>query len=49
MITRSISATPEDAAVYREIADMRGGVLETQMIPTASKEDFLALLKKAGL
>ena len=49
MITRSISATPEDAAVYREIADMRGGVLETQMIPTDSKEDFLALLRKAGL
>ena len=49
MVTRSISATPEDAAIYREIADLRGGVLETQMIPTDAKEDFLALLKKAGL
>ena len=49
MITRSISATPDDAKTYREIAELRGGVLETQMIPTDSKEDFLALLKKAGL
>ena len=49
MVTRSISATPEDAEVYRKIAELRGGVLETQMIPTAAKEDFLALLSKAGL
>lgn len=49
MVTRSISATPEDAKVYREIAQLRGGILETQMIPTDSKEDFLALLNKAGL
>ena len=49
MVTRSISATPEDAEVYRKIAELRGGVLETQMIPTDGKDDFLALLKKAGL
>ena len=49
MVTRSISATPADAEVYRKIADLRGGVLETQMIPTDGKDDFLALLKKAGL
>ena len=49
MVTRSISATPDDAKVYRKIAELRGGVLETQMIPTQEKENFLELLKKAGL
>ncbi len=49
MVTRSISSTPDDAKVYRRIAELRGGVLETQMIPTQEKENFLELLKKAGL
>lgn len=49
MVTKSIAATTEDAAIYREIAGLRGGQLETQMVPTYEKSDFLALLKKAGL
>jgi PTS system mannose-specific IIB component len=49
MVTKSIAVTPEDAAVYRKIADLRGGHLETQMVPTYDKDDFLALLKKAKL
>ena len=49
MVTKSIAVTEEDAKCYRKIAELRGGVLETQMIPTQEKENFLELLKKAGL
>ncbi len=49
MVTKSIAVTPDDAAVYRKIADLNGGHLETQMVPSYDKEDFLALLKKAKL
>lgn len=49
MVTKSIAATAEDAEVYRKIAELRGGKLETQMVPTYPKEDFLQLLKKAKL
>lgn len=48
-VTRSISVTAEEAATYRKIAEFYGGKLFTQMVPTHDKEDFLALLKKAGL
>ena len=44
MVTKSIAVTKEDAAIYREIAAMNGGHLETQMIPTYEKQDFLKLL-----
>ena len=49
MVTKSIAATPDDAKVYRRIAELHGGHLETQMVPTYDKEDFLALLRKAKL
>ena len=49
MVTKSIAVTEEDAKCYRKIAELRGGVLETQMIPTQEKENFLEPLKKAGL
>lgn len=49
MVTKSIAATAEDAVVYREIAEMNGGTLTSQLIPTLDKSDFLALLKNAGL
>lgn len=46
---RAIAATKEDAAVYRKIAELRGGVLKTQTVSTYEPQDFLELLKKAGL
>lgn len=49
MVTKSIAATKEDAEIYRKIAQLRGGELKTQMVPTYEKSDFLALLNKAGL
>lgn len=48
MVTKSIAVTKEDADVYRRIAELRGGVLKTQMVPTYEKTDFLELLKNAG-
>ena len=49
MVMKNIAATAEDAAIYRKIAELRGGELKTQMVPNYEKSDFLALLKKAGL
>ncbi len=49
MVTKSIAATEEDAAVYRQIAEINGGVLTSQLIPTLDKSDFLEMLKNAGL
>jgi PTS system mannose-specific IIB component len=48
MITKSIAATKEDAVVYREVAELIGGNLTSQMMPSTEKMDFLAALKKAG-
>ncbi len=49
MVSKSIAATSEDAAVYREIAELNGGKLTSQLIPTLESSDFLAMLKNAGL
>lgn len=49
MVTNQIAATAEDAAVYRKIAELRGGNLSSQMLANSEKHDFLAQLEKAGL
>lgn len=49
MVDKSIAATKEDAAVYREIAEMRGGKLGSQLTTFNQENDFLALLSAAGL
>ena len=46
---KSIAATKEDAEVYRKIAALRGGKLLTQTVSTYEPQDFLELLRKAGL
>ena len=46
---KSIAATKEDAEVYRKIAELRGGKLMTQTVSTYEPQDFLELLRKAGL
>jgi len=46
---KSIAATKEDAEVYRKIAALRGGKLLTQTVSTYQPQDFLELLRKAGL
>ncbi len=46
---KSIAATKEDAEVYRKIAELRGGKLLTQTVSTYQPQDFLELLRKAGL
>lgn len=46
---RSIAATKEDAVVYRKIAELRGGKLITQTLPTYEPQNFLTLLERAGL
>lgn len=48
MVTRSIAVTAEDAARYRRIAELTGG-LHSQMMPTDRTEDFLRLLTKKKL
>jgi len=49
MVTKSIAATAEDAVIYRRIAELRGGKLTSQIMPSMENSDFLAALKKAGL
>ena len=44
MVTRSIAATADDAATYREIADGLGGRLTSKMMPNDKPADFLKLL-----
>lgn len=46
---KSIAATKEDAEIYRKIAELRGGKLLTQTVSTYEPQDFLELLRKAGL
>ncbi|WP_206917912.1 PTS system mannose/fructose/N-acetylgalactosamine-transporter subunit IIB [Alicyclobacillus suci] len=48
MLTKSIAVTPEDAQVYRQIAEL-GFHLTAQMLPSDAKTDFLALLEKKDL
>lgn len=45
MVTRSISVTPEDAAAYRRMAELVGG-LTSQMMPKDKPADFLKLMEK---
>jgi len=49
MVTKSIAVTPVEAAVYREIAALRGGVLTSRLTTMNETENFLDLLGKAGL
>jgi PTS system mannose-specific IIB component len=49
MVTKSIAATAEDAAVYRQLAELNGGKLTSQIMTSMETIDFLAALKKAGL
>lgn len=49
MITKSIAVTAEDAVLYRKIAELCGGELTSQIMPTMQISNFLALLEKAGL
>lgn len=49
MVTKSIAATKEDAVVYREIAEKRGGSLRSRLTPMNEEIDFLKALKDAGL
>lgn len=49
MVNGFVAATKEDAAVYRRIAELNNGVLPCQVVPTRPAENFLELLKKAGL
>lgn len=49
MVTKSIAVTKDDAKVYREIADIRGGVLTSKLTSMNETDDFLELLSKNGL
>ena len=48
MVTKSIAVTDEDAKMYRKIAEMRGGVLNSRLTTMNETENFLALLDKNG-
>lgn len=49
MVTKSIAATKEDAVVYRQIAELLGGKLTSQIMPSMEKSDFISALDKANL
>jgi PTS system mannose-specific IIB component len=42
MVTRSIAVTPDDAAIYRKIAESRP--LTSKMMPNDKPADFVAML-----
>jgi PTS system mannose-specific IIB component len=49
MVTKSIAATAEDAIIYRQLAELNGGKLTSQIMTSMETIDFLAALKRAGL
>ena len=49
MVTKSIAVTKEEAEIYRKIAEMRGGVLNSRLTTMNETENFLDLLSKSGL
>jgi PTS system mannose-specific IIB component len=49
MVTKSIAATTEDAVIYRQLAELNGGKLTSQIMTSMETIDFLAALKRAGL
>ena len=49
MVTKSIAVTKEEAGIYRKIAEMRGGVLNSRLTTMNETENFLELLSKSGL
>lgn len=49
MVNGFVAATKEDAITYRKIANYKNNQLKCQVVPTRPSEDFLELLKKAGL
>jgi PTS system mannose-specific IIB component len=49
MVTKSIAATKEDAEVYKQIAELLGGKLTSQIMPHNENVDFLGALRKAKL
>jgi len=49
MVTKSIAVTKEDAEIYRKIAALRGGVLNSRLTTMNETENFLDLLDKNGL
>ena len=49
MVTKSIAVTKDDAKIYRQIADLRGGVLTSKLTSMNEIDDFLELLSKNGL
>ena len=49
MVTKSIAVTEDDAKIYREIAELRGGELTSQLTTQNGVENFLELLTKNGL
>jgi len=46
MVTKSIAVTKEDAVIYKKINEMYH--LTSQMMPTNSKKDFIALIEEKG-
>lgn len=49
MVTKSIAVTKEDAAIYRRIAELRGGVLNSRLTTMNETENFIELIGKSGL
>ncbi len=49
MVDKSIAVTKEDAAIYRQIAEMRGGKLISHLTPANEPNDFLKMLNDSGL
>lgn len=49
MVTKTIAATAEDAALYRELYAKRNGNVLCRNVPTADAIDFLKALSDAGL
>lgn len=49
MVDKSIAVTKADAEIYRKIAEMRGGHLQSRLTPANEANDFLKMLNDSGL
>lgn len=48
MVLKSVAVTPEDAAIYKQIAELSGLTLTYRMVPPDPKGDFIEFLKTKG-
>lgn len=49
MVLKSVAVTPEEAEIYRKVAQIYGKTLTCRMVPSESPGDFIETLKSKGM